>query len=150
MKDEKSEYTKVAVANFPPKDFFLESLLLMCEHSGIGYPITLTVSGLVVSGNMVPTKVFFKKLSDKMKAEATYDVSNIAAKSAVEKLFEDFADIVEGGSTEKLQEAIDSGDYPEMIHLENTTIFSPSGKLAVGLWRGRVEHISGFSVVGID
>jgi hypothetical protein len=85
MKEEKPEDTEVNEANFPPKDFFLSSLLLMCEHSGIGYPITLTVSGVVISGNMVPTKVFFTKLSEKMKTEVTYNSSTIAIKEAVRR-----------------------------------------------------------------
>jgi hypothetical protein len=148
--NEKDQYTKVEVATFPPKDYLLSMLLLLCEHAGIGFPVTLAVNGLVVSGHMTPKKVFFTKLHAKMKSEAKFNATEKEQPlvTMVERVFKEFADTAEPGSPDKFGAALEKNDYPDVIHLENTTILSPDGgRLDVGLWRGRIDHISGFSIV---
>jgi hypothetical protein len=144
------QFTTVTVSNLPPNDLLLAMLLLVCEHAGVGFPITAAFGGTLVSGHIIPEKMFFTKLHEKMKSEAKYPAEAMrdSIKSMVDEVFKQFSDAVETGSGEKFGEALESGEYPEMIHFEDATIISADGRrTVVGLWRGRVGCIDGFSIM---
>jgi hypothetical protein len=95
--NEEQQFTTVNVANFPPNDLLLGMLLLVCEQAGVGFAVTLVVGGTVVSGHMVPQRVFFTRLAEKMKS-ARYTNATEAIKSMVHAVFEQFVEASEGGA----------------------------------------------------
>lgn len=142
------QISEVTVSNLPPKDLLLAMLLLVCEHSGVGFPITVSCGGTLVSGHIVPQKVFFTKLHEQMKTQATYPTGTPESiKSMVETVFKSFSDGTESGSGERFKEALENGDFPQMLHFEDAVVIGPDGQRAiVGLWRGRLGSVDGFSV----
>jgi hypothetical protein len=119
-------------------DHVLQALIDLANVSDVGFGITLSVAGFLVSGTLVSGKSFFdglsKEVSDGIAAEENKD--------AVRKYFAGFGSIYAGMKDEEER------DLPIFIHLKDARFFQSSGGPVPGnrgiWWRGRVSAISGF------
>lgn len=122
--------------------------------------ITLTVGGLVVSGDLVPAWVWLREVRELLAGASGTGQDGMAA---VFGMFADDAlgDVLIRDATAGI-EAIDEDDddedggvsvggpdtaLPTSIHLARARVLGAhhSQELAGGLWRGRLSHVSGWT-----
>ncbi len=112
--------------------------------------ITLTVGGLVVSGDLVPAWVWFREVRGLLSggsgsgAGGMADVFGMFADDALgEVLIREATGDVEDMPATPAPE----GTLPTTIHLARAVILGAhhSQELAGGLWRGRLSHVSGWT-----
>ena len=112
--------------------------------------ITLTVGGLVVSGDLVPAWVWFREVRGLLStgsgsgADGMADVFGMFADDALGEVLIREAT----GDVEDVDDAPPpEGILPTTIHLTRAVILGShhSQELAGGLWRGRLSHVSGWT-----
>lgn len=130
---EKVKNSEETVSQGNPKiDNFLLNLVRGATVSNDRISLILNVKGLIVSGLLISGKSYFEKNGDEIaQAKAVY--SSEEAEN-IKKYFYDIA-----------QEQLETIEL-NFIHLENTTIWSGSQSFKVGLWRGKLEEVDGYSI----
>ena len=108
-------------------DWFLQYLVSLVRNSPMEFGITLQVSGMLVSGQLVSHKTYFEGLA-------------IALSEGLEK-FPDLAD------TLNIESNVDI-PMPQFIHLKNAKLINTAGhdipRGAGVWWRGRISEVGGF------
>jgi hypothetical protein len=107
-----------------------------------GMGVTLHVSGTIVSGELVSYGTFWEEFRAFVKGDGS---------DAVREMFADtFTDGILGAGAAP---AVDDDEAaapsaPTYIHLRRAAIWGPGGEsaLAKTLWRGRLSHVSAWSV----
>jgi hypothetical protein len=126
-------------------DPVLADLVHAVNHGGdTEISLTLSVSGTVISGMLIANTKFFKLLAD----------SVIAAGAAPGgSPVESFADFMRSGADVPDADAGDGEEAIEVtlyIHLRDAVVWAPGGaSLPAQLWRGRLSHVSGWSLGAI-
>jgi hypothetical protein len=123
----------------PPIDWFLSSLVVACNTSGLEIGITLTVGGRLVSGQLVGGSTYFKGLAE--------SIANARGNNG--DLVKDISNAVAGNASiyETPDEA--TAGNPQFVHLKNAKHFDPSGDSTPRdgtWWRGRLSEVQGFSI----
>ena len=129
-----------------PVDWFLQSLISIVNDETGGIPITLSVGGLLVSGEMIGGKTYFEEFARQFK-DGFRDISRETA-ATIEESFKRLGDIydpIQEGSQEN-----GSHSKPHIVHLRDAQIYHSGGDPTPFekrvLWRGRLEAVDGFSL----
>jgi hypothetical protein len=141
-------------------DEFLQLLIGGAERLGIGYPITLNVGGVLVTGNLIGSRTYFKGVAPLMAGIAKTVTKEGATLADVKTIEESLLSGNLGGSRVEIRAAdeaapsdanaaTDSLDVYDFIHLQDAHFYSPSGTPWTGQkpgiwWRGQVSSIGGF------
>lgn len=124
-----------------PVDWFLQSLVSYADNWGVETAITLQVSGLLVSGVVMPAAKYLDEIAvayrDSCKA-------NPEIGKRLSLLIASYKTLVEP------PEGADEEPFPQFIHLRDTRFFTPGKKLVPAsgstLWRGRIAEVGGFTL----
>lgn len=129
-----------------PVDCFLQSLVSIVNDESASIPITLSVGGLLISGDMIGGRTYFDEFARHFK-NGFRDVSDETA-STIEEAFKRLGDVYDPIQKESQESA--AIPKPYLIHLKDAQICrsgagpAPSEKGV--LWRGRLEAVDGFSL----
>ena len=116
----------------PPADWLLQSLVgLLNGTDNAVFGMTLHISGLIISGNVISGKEYFKIFSDTMAASLNND-NNIKKYFDASEIYDDKNPMPAG-----------------YIHMKDAKVFATSGNPVPQngvLWRGRIAQVDGFSM----
>lgn len=126
------------------QDWFLEDAIGGIISKGVEFGITLTVSGLIISGTLINGKTYFEELSKSLKS-ASKEKGDVA--EVIGELWGGFKTIYEDPSEETENKTPSRVSF---IHLKDAHIFAP-GQQAMPtdegiLWRGKISSVDGFSI----
>lgn len=111
--------------------------------------VTLHVSGIIVSGTLISHEAYWEAFRVLMREKGSPDTQSLR---------ETFADAFTGaimgkdldGNREPAAEDVEAGHYepPHFIHLRDAVIWAPGAEpnLPKTLWRGRLSHVSAWSI----
>ena len=129
-----------------PVDWFLQSLVSIVNDETGDIPITLSVSGLLVSGEMIGGKTYFEEFARQFK-DGFRDISRETA-ATIEESFKRLGDLYNPIQQESQRNG--SRPKPHIVHLRDAQIYhsgdNPTPFEKRVLWRGRLEAIDGFSL----
>lgn len=127
-------------------DCFLQSLVSIVNDESASIPITLSVGGLLISGDMIGGKAYFNEFARQFKG-GFRDISSETA-STIEKAFKRLGDVYD--PVQKEVQGSAPIPKPHMVHLRDAQIYlsgaSPEPSEKGVLWRGRLEAVDGFSL----
>ncbi|MFF1500710.1 hypothetical protein ACFVZR_12670 [Streptomyces sp. NPDC058316] len=141
-------------------DHVLAQLVRLVNGGSYEFSITLTVTGQTVTGKLISSKKWFELLAGTCKASTQAEEGQVGLHS----IFEGWADLTVEYNNElkRAQEALEGVELPDrymkavdeaevpvgFIHLEEARIDGSGGYQPVeGMpWRGRLEHVSGWSL----
>jgi hypothetical protein len=127
-------------------DCFLQSLISIVNDESASIPITLSVGGLLISGDMIGGKDYFNEFARQFK-DGFRDISSETA-ATIEKAFKRLGDVYD--SIQKESQGSAPISKPHLVHLRDAQIYlsgaSPAPSEKVVLWRGRLEAVDGFSL----
>jgi len=141
MADESSKNTKTTSWVIGPRkdlngDWSLVDLMGFA-NLGVSIGVTLTVGGLVVSGQLMSAKAYLQETASMMASANMHGDNEIL--ETFETAWKSFADMEEAsiGDDDAL------GMNAEFIHLSNARLGGPSGWFPNPgtLWRGRVDRV---------
>lgn len=113
------------------EDWFLQCLVGMVDKSdiGISFGITIASEGLVISGELISSKLYFTKFGESF-AGAVKGLDGEDRNDLI-KSFEPNAQLTDG--------------LPHFIHIDKPKIVDSKGVIHAPLWRGRISAVSGFT-----
>ncbi|MCM3651023.1 gas vesicle accessory protein GvpU [Metabacillus litoralis] len=122
-------------------DAVILMFLNLVEENGIEIPITLSVSGAVISGTLINASTYYAEITESSKLPNT-TISKI--------MYKNFSDLKEAYAKQKQEEADKEAKKNSLtfIHLKDVKYLStgvqptPSSS---NWWRGRISSIDGFS-----
>ncbi|WP_052177635.1 gas vesicle accessory protein GvpU [Methylotenera sp. G11] len=121
-------------------DWFLQSLVSFANEASLEIGITLQVSGMLVSGNLVSHKQYF----DGFATEFSSAFTNSEDAESIKTNISSYGDLYKSNDENKIQPP------PQYIHLKNTRFFNTAGNPIPGnkgvWWRGRICEVGGFSL----
>jgi hypothetical protein len=129
-------------------DWFLQSLVSIVndEYESAGIPITLSVGGLLISGEMIGGKTYFNEFACQFKDGFKGISSETAA--TIEVAFKRLGDVYDPVQKESRGNAYIP--KPHLVHLRNVQMYHAGGPALLSekgvLWRGRLEAVDGFSL----
>jgi hypothetical protein len=102
--------------------------------------LTLYVSGTVISGTLVSGRRFFELMGDWLAAEGAQDLADSIARP--------IAEMFSGPDAEPPDEEQGELGFSDFIHLRAAQVFTSGSDrpLPETLWRGRLSHVSGWSL----
>jgi hypothetical protein len=108
------------------------------ESAEIG--LTLYLPGLVISGIAVSPNRFFEEMADWLAREGAEDFAENFARPT--------AEMFRTPDTEPAEEEQDEPSLTDFIHLRAARVFTSGSDrpLPETLWRGRLSHVSGWSL----
>jgi hypothetical protein len=115
--------------------------------------VTLHVSGVIISGLLCSITSFFEEQAEVIRRLGS--VENAEARQGFAELYDWHADQTqtqpaiepaEDGQAAETEEA--GADLPDFIHLRAASVHAPGtdAVLPETLWRGRLDHVSGWSI----
>ena len=123
----------------PWKDWFLSLLVSMANSTGLSLPLTVTVDGFMVTGDLCSGMDFFNDFGESFSAGA----KNEGDKAAMKQTFVGLAADVYNRSDRD-----DNEDYIGYLHLKDARFFSSPHSPMPGnrgvFWRCRIGSVSGF------
>ena len=135
----------------PDDDFFL-ALLIQWAQKGAGLPITLSVGGTIIAGDMISEHEYFDGLAQLYQAtDPEFDEDAT--------LFKDLLRSIPHAADQAAMMHLDEGADPEAIrkirenwaeacvHLNNTQVLLSDGSVQDwigGLWRGKRSAVDGY------
>ena len=121
-------------------DIVLQGIVAATNQVDAEIGITLNVSGLVISGQLISSKTYFGELSKLMGLAETNSEGGSAVASAFNKFFQTLADSPNSSNETQI---------PEYIHLKNARSYI-SGDSVIpnsgALWRGQLSSVDGFFI----
>lgn len=127
-------------------DCFLQSLVSIVNDESASIPITLSVGGLLISGDMIGGKAYFNEFARQFK-DGFRDISSETA-STIEKAFKRLGDVYD--PIQKESQGSAPIPTPHLVHLIDAHIYlsgaSPAPSEKGVVWRGRLEAVDGFSL----
>lgn len=146
---EGSEATQGAVA----PDWLLQVLVAMVDRAQMPIPVTLTVAGCLVSGQLASARQYHEGFLNRLTGEILVSLP----RRERERIREDLEAQIkawEYGEEEEEEEEEESEEVPEptFIHLQNAGFLTTAGAPVTGgegvWWRGRLSQVDGF-VLGV-
>ncbi len=146
--ENQAETTGIQADDLPEEcDRLLAFIVNLTDQTGIGFPITLNVGGMLVSGRIITRKTFFQKTREQMGKTNYLGGEEIAGKARefITNIFTIMTDAVPD-----LAHPEENAPLPKYLHLENARFYSPGGNPrtnGVGgvYWRGRISAVAGYS-----
>jgi hypothetical protein len=138
---QKEEYTPLNI------DPLLQTVVSLVNKTGLGIPVTLSVKGMFISGDIIKRDEYYDRLiavlgdpAVGMKVGNDKEISKIIAEhfSSMLNLFKDF-----GNKPDESGEEI----LPTLIHLANVQIMDTTGRPVPyfgALWRGKMDSVDGY------
>jgi len=127
-------------------DCFLQSLVSIVNDESASIPITVSVGGLLISGDMIGGKTYFDEFARQFK-DGFKNINSETA-STIEEAFKRLGDVYDPIQKESQGGAIIS--KPRISHLKDAQIYRSDARPAPSekgvLWRGRLEAVDGFSL----
>ncbi len=111
-----------------------------------GVPLSLTVHGLLVTGDLIPQWQWFSEVSERDDDEDAFYIGMAEHMKEQSDLAHDAIRVrdVGGEVTHRQMSALMAPT--KYIHLRNTRIYSPDSSPGSGrLWRGRLSDVSGWT-----
>ncbi|MEA5477406.1 gas vesicle accessory protein GvpU [Pseudanabaena galeata UHCC 0370] len=120
-------------------DWFLQSLVNMANNQSLEISITLQVSGMLVSGDIVGGKTYFEGVGEEFSSTfVNHPETAESIKDSFSKMGERY---VQTDETEVQP-------LPQFVHLKNARFFHTSGSPIPSnrsvFWRGRISEVGGF------
>ena len=159
---------------YPEKDYFLTMLLEIMTRAEFSFDLTLTLSGLLVSGTPVTSAMYYEQLGNDLSegwknsrlpggepSDAFVSVGDVwrelltergtAARESEKQLAERLAEWEKAHQDDTLLTREERSEYEQLtrlfIYLKNATIFGAGpAPITVSLWRGRVSEVLGWSL----
>ena len=122
-------------------DYTLQAFSYLANVYGIGFPITLNIGGLVISGMIISRDEYMKGLTSSIR-------------EGISKWQDKPKELLESKILEPMTQHKAVGGYTvkktKYIHLKNSRVFNTGGKPIPArgdgfLWRGRISSVDGFS-----
>lgn len=143
----------VVEANAVP-DILLSNLVGLVDdahvlkNAEIAIPLTVHVSGLIVSGDLVSYKSYFEGLAGQLREDGSADRTMREALAEGYSLLLNDLEVAERDRAGQQ----DGTSVPAYIHLRDATTHSPGnpGYFPKTLWRGRLSHVSAWSMGRLD
>lgn len=125
-------------------DWFLRMLVKVANSSTASFGITLQVSGMLVSGDLVNGKSYFEGFADELSG-ALNEFPDVA--QSIRNSFAMFGQLYSDPTSYELEE-------PRFIHLRNARFFNTGGTPIPDnrpvWWRGQLSHVGGFILGRLD
>ena len=125
-------------------DWFLQSLVNIAHDVNLEIGITLQVSGMLVSGNLVSGKQYFEGFATDF---ASAFIAHPEVAESIKNSFASYGDIY---NKEAEVESSQPQPLPQYIHLKNARFFNTAGNPIPGnrgvWWRGRICEVGGFTL----
>lgn len=126
-------------------DWLLQQLVLLAD-TGLEMPITLQVSGLLVSGLLVDNQKYFDGFGSDL--ASGFQEAQIA--EGLKELISKYGDAVK----KNIEDGASEPPRPKYIHLRNAKFFNTSGNPIPAnrgvWWRGRLCEVSGFIIGSLN
>lgn len=131
-----------SINSLPPTadvDWFLQFLVKMANNAQMEIGITLQVSGMLVSGNLIGNKAYF----DGFGTDFASPFSDPEVAASIKQSFSSCCDTSANDDNET-----GNRPPPQFIHLKNARFFNTAGNPIPGnrgvWWRGRICEVGGF------
>ena len=127
-------------------DWLLQSLVSIVNNESASIPITLSVGGLLIAGEMIGGKTYFNEFARQFKA----GLGEISKQTAgiIEESFIRLGDVYD--RIPQAAQGHPSVPAPRLIHLRKAQTYPAGGNPIPSdegaLWRGRLEAVDGFSL----
>lgn len=130
-----SKVSELEVCGVENADWLLQSFVDIVNSASFSLPITITIGGTNISGDLIGGKEYFNSLGENF----SKSFSTLKNAEDVGALIAKHADIYNDPDVKK---------SPQYLHLKNAVMFDPEGNFilngAGALWRGRISQIDGF------
>lgn len=153
MEQEEKQFTDEELKLFydgRSKDWHLQNLISIVNKLDIQVGITLHLEGILVSGQLISAKAYFKKFADDF--AYSYPGSQ-ETKDSIRDSFASLAQMHDEPETETETEPVSTQEKNaalNYIHLMDCRTFTPGNQPIPTnggvLWRGRINAVSGFSL----
>jgi hypothetical protein len=135
-----SESMKTQAAKAPHEsDRLLQALVSVPERTSLELGITLSASGLLITGFIISQEAYFDTL-----------IEGVSKTKANEEMKGLLADFLEQLKDPIIESTADKSIFPRFIHLRDVKIYPSEGRgmptLGHTLWRGDISKIDGFSL----
>ncbi|MGF1497080.1 MAG: gas vesicle accessory protein GvpU [Elainellaceae cyanobacterium] len=134
-----------ASANAARCDRLLQAVAAIPEKTSIQLSLTLNVSGLIVSGQLISRQTYFRQITDMIHDSDAGDY----VKESLDEFIGQVGHEIEGDEVHS-----NGVSLPTYIHLKNAQMYPSNGRgmpsNTDALWRGRISEISGFSFGAIS
>ena len=125
--------------NFQGYNQLLRHLVLRADTTEFGISVTLNIHGTVVTGEIISEKSFLNSIGNLIDE---FHAANAKDEEELDTVKEHFREFIN-------QIISDKSDYSnnDFIHLQNAAVY-PDGHnpMHVGMWRGKITSIDGFSI----
>ncbi|HTS97026.1 MAG TPA: hypothetical protein VMI33_10430 [Streptosporangiaceae bacterium] len=138
----------------PPKDPFLAVLVKAVNGApGWEFGVTLHVNGLIISGLLCSMTSFFEEQAELFRQLGSAETAE--ARQGFAEVFDALAEqsqsqpgIEHANGDQAVASDAPETDLPSFIHLRAATVHAPGtdAVLPETLWRGRLDHVSGWSI----
>ena len=137
-------------SDVPPMiDFLLRALVDLANKTGMEIGMTLSVGGVLVSGNLASGKTYFKEIAAET-LQATGDAKDSGINQSLSDYFANWGKLIYEQPENEDQSNDEAMSQPNYIHLRNAKFVHNSGKSMPSnrgiWWRGRLSAIDGFSL----
>ncbi|MFL5350766.1 MAG: gas vesicle accessory protein GvpU [Hyalangium sp.] len=127
-------------------DWFLQSLVEMVNSSAMSFGVTLSVGGVLVSGELVGGQHYFEGFG----AEFTQNFSDEKAAKGAKESFAKMGEIYRKGGNDATASGTGTASGPSYIHLRNARFFQANGTPVPNnkgiWWRGKLSAVDGFTL----
>jgi len=117
-------------------DKYLQSFVQIAE-SQQGFGVTLTVNGIVVTGEVVRLDDYLQGITDSAVSSWNEERTEGEPLGGVKEVF-GIAGTDEGD------------DLPTYVHLKDATLLLGGGRVPGGWWRGRLDSVDGFYTARLE
>lgn len=127
-------------------NWFLPNFMEVTKRVGLRPTITLSVGGLLVSGELIDARTYFTDLAN-VTSEELKDTVSQDALNQLDALFAAFRDRADHPGNAPDHSA---SHEPTHLHLRNARVYQPGGASAPAAggvtWRVRLDAVDGFSL----
>ena len=139
----------IGLAHVMPDRFLLTLINIVDADGELEVGITLYVSGVIVSGLLISARRYFELLNEAVQTDGSQEGAGLR-----EALGDALTDVGESYRAAGLNIEAEAGQVAlellltSYIHMRNAEVHAPGGPghLAPALWRGRLSHVSGWSL----
>lgn len=151
MTDEAADMTDsdaLGPGEFAP-DPALEAFQGSANRVGVGFNFVLTAQGQTILGTMIGMRDWFDALSEQVSG-AGFDVPDGEDLAPARQWLEGMSRLIrEFPGPEEPEQTMEqrlAEPVPRFIHLQNAKIITGGVPMDIGLWRGRLSQIGGWSI----
>ncbi|QHA91203.1 hypothetical protein [Bacillus sp. N1-1] len=119
------------------EDAIILMFLSLVEDDGIEVPVTLNVSGVIVSGLLIGASTYYEEITEAVKQSADDTLSKIIGKKFT---------VLKEGYLKQVEESKEDEETPaSFIHLKDITFPGVEVDNRPNWWRGRISSVDAIS-----